>query len=568
MKRILWALVLILILAACIQEQTPEVSPTPAPTSTPLSPTPTPLPLNATTAARIRARGFLLVGVRYDLQPFGYVTEDGEVTGFDVDLGRELARRWLGDVQAIRFRQVRSDTAIEHLQAGHVDLVIAALTHTQNNEAGADFSLPYFVDGQAFLVRAPDATSINGPASIQGRRVGVVASEEAEEALRASVPFTLTLQIYDRFDAAVAALGRGELDAVADMRRRLFWGARLLPGTKVVGQYTVTPVALAYPQNDPLFADLVSLTFQEMVADGTYVDLYARWFPDALPGVERWPGGAKAPSLADAPVVISVPDTIAAIQSRGRLTVAMAPDRSPFAYIDATGALAGYEVNLARLMAARWLGDPTAIHFVPGTVEMGKEMLRKGQADILLGGLVHTSPSELEIDFSLTTYWGGEALMVQAGGAVTDLASLQGKQVAVVDGTATREVLLAAAQDMGVSLVVLPQPTLEAAIALLQEGRVVAVAGERSDMLGPSYATPGLGVLPLRLSQLPLALGLPPGDSAFRDLVNLTLQAMKTEGQLDGLYGAWFDDGPPRLAVWPGAPYRTLRLEVIPAAGG
>ena len=73
-----------------------------------------------------------------------------------------------------------------------------------------------------------------------------------------------------------------------------------------------------------------------------------------------------------------------------------------------------------------------------------------------------------------------------------------------------------------------------------------------------------LGLLPLRLTQVPLALGLPPGDSAFRDLVNLTLQAMKAGGQLDGLYGAWFADGPLPLEMWPGAPYRSLRLEVNP----
>ena len=563
MKRLPWLVFVFLALISCTGEQTPAVAPTPAPTSTSLPPTSTPLPVNATTAARIRARGFLLVGVRYDLQPFCYLTEDGQVVGFDVDLGHELARRWLGDAQAVQFRQVRSDTATEHLLAGDVDIIIAAFTHTRGREAGVDFSLPYFVDGQAFLVRAGDAVSIDDPASLVGRPVGVVAWGEAEEVLRASVSFTLTLQTYDRFDTAVAALGRGEIDAVASMRSRLFWGAGMLPGSVVVGQYTRAPVALAFPQDDPYWADLVNLTFQEMVADGTYADLYARWFPEAPPSVELWPGDVAAPSLADAPVVANVPDTIAAIESRGRLNVALVPDRSPFAYVDATGAPAGYEVNLARLMAERWLGDPTAVDFLPGTVEMGTEMLQTGQADVLLGGLLHTRQAELEIDFSQTIYVAGEGLMVQAGGPVTDVVSLRGQQVALVDGTGSRDVLLAAGQDAGISLVVLPQPTLEAAIALLQEARVAAVAGDRADLLGPAYATPGLVVLPLRLTQWPLGLGLPPGDSAFRDLVNLTLQAMEADGQFDGLYRVWFDDAPLEVPVWPGAPYRALRLEVV-----
>jgi putative glutamine transport system substrate-binding protein len=383
--------------------------------------------------------------------------------------------------------------------------------------------------------------------------VGAVAWVEAGDALRAAVPFTPTLQTYERFDAAVAALGRGEVDAVADLRRRLFWGTRLLPGTAIVGQYTATPVALAFRQNDPFFADLVNLTFQEMVADGTYAELYDRWFaPEPPPAVERWPG-EEVVSLAESPVVTSVPDTIAAIQSRGGLAVALVP-RAPFAYVDETGAPVGYEVNLVQRMAGRWLGDGAAVDFASTTLEAGREMVRTGQADLLVGGLPHTRAAELGLDFSLTIYAAGEGLLVWAGTPITDVRDLNGQQVAVVEGSASREVLLAAAQGAGVSLVVLPQPTLESAIGLLGEGQVVAVAGERSHLLGPAYATPGLAVLPVRLSQVPLALGLPPGDSAFRDLVNLTLQAMKAEGEFDALYAAWFDDTPPALEMWPTTP--------------
>jgi len=563
-----WLLFIVLVLASCNNGETTEVTRSPISSPTPLPPTPTSLPDNATTAARIRARGHLLAGVRYDLQPFGYVTQEGELAGFDVDLGHELARRWLGDAQAVRFRQVRSDTTIERLQSGDVDIAIMALTHTRGREAGADFSLPYFIDGQALLVRAADAAVIGDPTNLEGRPVGVVAWGEAQEALEAAVPFTLTLQPYERFDAAVAALGRGEVDAVADLRCRLFWGKHILPETVITGQYTAAPVALAFPQNDPFFADLVNLTFQEMLADGTYAELYARWFaPELPPAIERWPG-QDVPSLADAPIVTSVPDTIAAIQSRGRLLVALVPGRVPFAYVDETGAPAGYEVGLVRHMAERWLGDGTAVDFVPVPVEMGKEMLHTGQADLLVGELAHTRAAELEMDFSLTTYVAGEGLLVQAGTPITGVTDLREQRVAVVSGSGSREVLLAAAQGASVPLTVLPRPALEAAIALLEEGYVVAVAGERTDLLGPAYATPGLVVLPLRLTQVPLALGLQPGDSAFRDLVNMTLQVMKTEGQFDALYATWFDDTPPALEVWPGVPYRALRLEVAVPEGG
>jgi putative glutamine transport system substrate-binding protein len=562
MKRTLLLLCVVLLsLTSCANGEVAgtAVSPASSPTSSP--PEPTPLPENATTAARIRARGYLVVGVRYDLLPFGYITEEGEVAGFDVDLGRELARRWLGDAEAVRFRQVRSDTAIEHLQAGDVDIVIAALTHTWDREAGADFGLPYFTDGQALLVQAADAATIGGPSNLEGRSVGVVAWEEAEGVLQEMVPFTLTLQTYARFDAAVEALGLGDVDAVADLRRRLFWGKYMLPEASLVGPYTSAPVALAFLQNDPFFADLVNLTFQEVVADGTYTDLYTRWFaPELPPAVERWPGD-KVPALADASIAANVPDTIAAIQSRGRLAVALLPDRAPFAYADETAGSGGYEVDLVQQMAGRWLGDATLVDFLPVTAERGKEMLRVGQADLLVGGLAHTRAAELELDFSLTTYVGGEGLLVRVGTPITGLTSLQGQQTAAVEGSESAGVLLAAAQGAGVSLTVLPQPTLGAAAVLLEEGQVVAVAGDRADLLGVEFAVQGLDVLPLRLTRVPLALGIPPGDSAFRDLVNLTLQAMKMDGQIDAIYAAWFDDASPALETWPGVPYRSLRLE-------
>jgi ABC-type amino acid transport substrate-binding protein len=513
----------------------------------------------------------LIAGVRYDLQPFGFVTDDGQLAGLDVDIARELARRWLSDSDAVIFKQVRSDTAVEHLQSGAVDIVLAAFVHTQSDEAGADYSVPYFIDGHALLVRGEDAQAIVGPGNLAGWPVGVVAGEGTEDVLASAVPFTLTLQTYSRFDSAVAALGRAEVVAVADLRHRLFWGTRMLPGSIVVGQYTSAPVAIAFPPNDDFFADLVNLTLQDMVADGTLADMYGRWLaPETIPSVEHWPGTAPAPQLSEAPVALeAAPGTVAKIQSRGRLAVTVIPDRAPFAYLDATGALAGYEIGLVGMLAERWLGDPTAVDFALASAEQGPEVLKSGQADVLVGALVHSREAERQIDFSRTIYVAGESLMVQAGVPISGLAELQGQQIAVVEGTTSGELVLSAAQASGVALSVTPVSDVDLAIVLLQEGRVAAIAGDRRDLLGPAYATSGLGLLPLRLTEVPIALGLPPGDSEFRDLVNMTLQAMKADGQLDARYAVWFTDDPPPMLMWPGAPYRTLHVgDAAPAAEG
>ena len=168
----------------------------------------------------------------------------------------------------------------------------------------------------------------------------------------------------------------------------------------------------------------------------------------------------------------------------------------------------------------------------------------------------------MAMDFGPTVYTAGEGLMVRTGETLTGIDGLNGQQVAVVEGSGSREILLTAAQEAGISVTVLPQATLEDAIALLEGGQVIAVAGERADMLGPSYERSGVDVLPLRLTRVPLAMGLPEGDSAFRDMINLTMQAMRAEGQFDALFSIWFDDAPPAWEVWPGTPYRDLRIEI------
>ncbi len=557
MKRASWVWIHVLLAAMVLVGCAPNQS-TPPPIE--VAPTPTPLPSDLPLPQRVQARGYLLVGVRYDLPPFCSVTEEGALSGFEVDLGRELARRWLGDPEAVRFRQVRSDTAVRHLLAGDVDLVLAALTHTQEREERVDFGPTYFSDGQALLVRSSDALSITAPADLLGRTVGVVEGADAVDALAATIEFTPTFQVYARLDEAVDGLLHGDVDAVADLHRRLVRWLGPESNLQLVGPYTLAPVAPAYPHNEPGFADLVALTFQEMWVDGTFADLYGRWFPGApRPAVEIWPGAATT-SLEEAGRTVAQTGTVEAIQDRGRLRVAMVADRPPFAYLDAAGAPAGYEVRLVSVLAERWLGDPTAVDLLPVTVDEGMRMLGSGEADLLIGAIPHTQEAELVVDFSLTIYVAGESMMVRAGSEIGGIASLDGQPVAVVTGSGSEEVLRRIARDMEVFPVIVPKATLEEAIADLEAGEVVAVIGERTELIGPAYATPGLEVTALRLTQVPLAVGLPPGDSVFRDWVNLTLQAMVRDGTFAALYGEWFDDPPPEIERWPGSPTQPLRL--------
>ena len=121
MRRVLFLILLLVLLTGCdVAEDLMGLLVTAPDENAALTAYVTPTPESVyssemSTAARILARGEIVVGVRYDLEPFSYITANSELAGLEIDLARELARRWLGDPNALSFRQVRSDSAFQQL---------------------------------------------------------------------------------------------------------------------------------------------------------------------------------------------------------------------------------------------------------------------------------------------------------------------------------------------------------------------------------------------------------------------------------------------------------------------
>ena len=63
------------------------------------------------TLSEIKKRGELVVGVKYDSKPFGFV-EDGKLQGYDIDIAHLIAKRILGNERLVRFVEVNSSERI------------------------------------------------------------------------------------------------------------------------------------------------------------------------------------------------------------------------------------------------------------------------------------------------------------------------------------------------------------------------------------------------------------------------------------------------------------------------
>jgi adenine deaminase len=95
------------------------------------------------TLDEIKKRGTIKIGVFSDKPPFGYVDEKGKNQGFDVYIGKRLAKDLLGDESKVEFVLVEAASRVEFLQANKVDIILANFTVTDERKQKVDFANPY-----------------------------------------------------------------------------------------------------------------------------------------------------------------------------------------------------------------------------------------------------------------------------------------------------------------------------------------------------------------------------------------------------------------------------------------
>jgi len=414
------------------------------------------------TAAQIKQRGKLRVGVRQDARPFGFTEPSGKTVGFDIDLAQEFARRWLGNPDALELVLVSPADRVPRLASGEVDLLLAAMTYKRERDALIDFSQTYFVDGQSLLVR--DGTTALSFSDLQNKTVAAIQGANTinilqNEASRRGI--ALIIQPFPDYPSALAALKNNQVDALTADSVTLIQFAQDNPGLRVMAErFTQEPFSIGLPQGDSLLRDMVNFTLQDMKSDGSYDTLYKRWFPTDEPyAVEFSPGQwpYTFDKLPNTPITANA-SQIETILKRGRLVVGVHQNFPIFSEEDSSGQRKGFDLDVAREFARRWLGNAEAVDFVADDPTKLIGQLANGQVDLVAAALVQQRDWAAQIDFSQT-------------------------------------------------------------------------------YVGPPLASQ------------PLSLGLPQNDSAFRELVNVTLQEMKVDGAYDQLYTQWFGPNSPEFAM-------------------
>lgn len=159
----------------------------------------------------IMQRGTIKIGINTDSKPFGFIDEDGKISGYDADLGRYIAQYIVKNRDGVEFIPVTPSNRLIKASTGEVDIVISTVTITPQRQEVVDFSIPYDIAGQAILVKSN--SEINSLSDLAGQIVGVIFGTTAEKNLKNMVP-TANVRGFRSYNDAYQALKSGHINAI------------------------------------------------------------------------------------------------------------------------------------------------------------------------------------------------------------------------------------------------------------------------------------------------------------------------------------------------------------------
>ena len=233
------------------------------------------------------ATGTLIVGFDQSYPPYGFVGDDGEYTGFDLDLAQAVADREGWDVQ---LEAIDWDAKDALLGSGAINCIWNGFT-MEGREDDYTFSEPYMLNGQVVVVRAD--SGIASLDDLAGKAVITQVDSAALDVLegdQASLTATFaSLETIGEYNTAFMQLESGAVDAVAcDLSIAEYQMAAN------EGVYAQLPemlseehYAVGFKKGDDATAEAVNEALRALVEDGTVQELCDKYAEYGI-SFENW----------------------------------------------------------------------------------------------------------------------------------------------------------------------------------------------------------------------------------------------------------------------------------------
>ena len=218
--------------------------------------------------------GKLLMGSDTTYPPFESVVENGGAVGFDVDIAREIADRLGLELEVV---SVKWEGIIPGLKTGDYDMVMSAMTITDERKMEIDFSDPYIDSDQSIAVKSGDAR-IKSEADLAGKVVGVQVDTTGQFTAE-EIPGIKEIRKYDTILMAFEDLELGRIDAIVNDYPVNAYISKTRGKTEVVATIkTDEKYGIGIKKGNAQLLEAINEALAEIRKDGTYDRIFEKWF--------------------------------------------------------------------------------------------------------------------------------------------------------------------------------------------------------------------------------------------------------------------------------------------------
>ncbi|SHN05938.1 transporter substrate-binding domain-containing protein [Roseibium suaedae] len=244
----------------------------------------------AVTPEEIKAKGTATIGVQMDQFPWGFIDQNGQNDGFDIEIAKLITKELGVDV---KFERITGQNRIPLLVNGNVDFLVPSMTITEERAKVIQYVIPY--SSNDITVWGKNDAEIQGNDDLGNYVIGVNRGSAFDPLLVKVAPANTQIKRFDDDATTVQALLSGQVDAILGSVTYGLVINQTGNGDTFERKYKVADnfQGMAVRKGDQEMLDFLNDFVARHTEDGVLDELYKKWIgsdraklPTTLPGVD------------------------------------------------------------------------------------------------------------------------------------------------------------------------------------------------------------------------------------------------------------------------------------------
>ena len=237
------------------------------------------------TMAKLNAAQKITIGTKFDQPLFGLMGPDGTPVGFDVEIGKLIAKQLGIPEDKIEWVETVSQNREPFIQNGQVDIVVATYTINDKRKEVIDFAGPYYIAGQSFLVAKGNPAGITSTDTVGDNTICTVTGSTSEKNIKEITDKVITV---DKYSDCLEPIRRGDAQALTTDNVILAGLVDQNGDEFEVVDYTFTeePYGIGLKLGDDDFRTFINDTLEASFEDGSWAKAWENTAGKVLPTPE------------------------------------------------------------------------------------------------------------------------------------------------------------------------------------------------------------------------------------------------------------------------------------------